>query len=109
VELAFFQALQLELILHGMLRKAGNDIIKVAVLEMQLIDALPQRFAIGHLRHGRFLLTDLTMNSIDLKKTKNEVSPRGVHAKLRRMLSNGCSTATAPVFERSSACRSSFT
>jgi hypothetical protein len=52
VKLALLQPLQLKLILDGASREAGNDVIEVAVLEVQLIDTLPEHFAVGHMYHG---------------------------------------------------------
>jgi hypothetical protein len=44
--------LQLQLVLNGALRKAGNDVIEVSVLQMQLVDALPEHFTVGGMYHG---------------------------------------------------------
>jgi hypothetical protein len=52
VQLAFLEALELQLVLNGALRKAGNDVIEVSVLQMQLVDALPEHFTVGGMYHG---------------------------------------------------------
>jgi hypothetical protein len=52
VQLAFLEALQLQLVLDGALREAGYDVIEVSVLEVQLIDTLPEHFTVGGMHHG---------------------------------------------------------
>ena len=52
-QLAFLQALELELVLDGINAKAGDDVVEVAVLEVQLVDALPEHFTVGRMYyHG---------------------------------------------------------
>ncbi len=60
VELALFQALELKLILNRVQREAGDDVVEVSVLEVQLIDTLPEHFTVGRMYHGQILHTDLT-------------------------------------------------
>jgi hypothetical protein len=72
IQLALLEPLELQLILNSTLGKAGNDVIEVSVLEMQLVDALPEHLTVGRSYHGQHLHTDLTKVSIDPKKTKNE-------------------------------------
>jgi hypothetical protein len=52
MKLALLEALQLQLILDGALREAGYDVIEVSVLEVQLVDTLPEHFAVGGMHHG---------------------------------------------------------
>jgi hypothetical protein len=80
VKLALLETLQLELVLDSALREAGNYVIEVAVLEMQLIDTLPEHFTVGGMYyHGRLPPYRLDEFSIDLKKTKNEtMRPRSL-------------------------------
>jgi hypothetical protein len=75
VKLAFLEALQLQLVLDGALRKAGNNVIEVAVLKVQLVNALPEHFTVGGMYHGHFPHTDFDALSISLKKIKNEMLP----------------------------------
>jgi hypothetical protein len=74
IQLALLEALELQLVLNSTLGKAGNDVIEVSVLEMQLIDALPEHFTVGRSYHGQHLHTDLTESSIDPTKIKNEAA-----------------------------------
>src|SRR5687767_6598534 len=71
VQLAFLEALQLELILDGALREAGYDVIEVSVLEVQLVEAVPEHFTVGGMYHGKVPAYRLAAPSIDLKKAKN--------------------------------------
>ena len=52
VQLPFFEPLQLKLVLNGIDREAGDNVIEVSVLEVQLIDALPEPFTVDHMYHG---------------------------------------------------------
>jgi hypothetical protein len=79
VKLALLEALQLQLILDGILREAGYDVIEVSVLEVQLVDTLPEHFAVGRMHHGMGPPYRLDEASIDRKKTKNEKC-RGAYA-----------------------------
>jgi hypothetical protein len=72
VQLAFLEALQLKLVLDGALREAGYDVIEVSVLEVQLIDALPEHFTVNGMHHWQVPPYRLDGPSIDLKKIKNE-------------------------------------
>jgi hypothetical protein len=51
-ELAFLEALQLQLILRGGLGEAGNDVIEVSVFGVQLMDPGPETFDVGGMYHG---------------------------------------------------------
>jgi len=52
LKLALLEPLQLKLILDGACGQAGDDVIQVSVLEMQLVDTLPEHFAVGRMYHG---------------------------------------------------------
>jgi hypothetical protein len=60
IQLALFEALELQLVLNGTLRKAGNYVIEVSVLQVQLINALAEHFTVGGMYHGHILHADLT-------------------------------------------------
>jgi hypothetical protein len=63
----------LELVLDRVLGKAGNDVIEVSVLQVQLIDTLAEHFTVGLMYyHGQNPPYRLDASSIALKKTKNE-------------------------------------
>jgi hypothetical protein len=51
-ELAFLEALQLQLILGGGLGEAANDVIEVSVFGVQLMDPGPETFDVGGMYHG---------------------------------------------------------
>jgi hypothetical protein len=74
IELALLEALKLELVLDRIYGKAGDDVVEVAVLEVQLVDAAPEHFTVGRMYyHGLgSSIPTMTRPSIDLKKTKNE-------------------------------------
>jgi len=59
VELALLETLKLELVLDGISAKAGDDVIEVSVLEVQLIDTLPEHFTVGRMYHWHAPHTDL--------------------------------------------------
>src|SRR5690349_18872915 len=80
VELAFLEALQLQLILDGALREAGYDVIEVPVLEVQLVDTLPEHFTVGGMYHGEVPPYRLDESQYRPKKNKKrgaESLPRG--------------------------------
>jgi hypothetical protein len=60
-EFAFLEALQLQLVLRGALRKAGNDVIKVSVLGVQLMDLGPETIDVGGMYHG--VISSIPANS----------------------------------------------
>jgi hypothetical protein len=63
-ELAFLEALQLELVLGGALREAKYDVIKVPVLCLQLIYFLLQTLNVGDMYHGRLSIQRYTRDSV---------------------------------------------
>jgi hypothetical protein len=51
-ELAFLESLQLDLVLGGALRQAGDYVIEVPVLGMQLVDLDFETVDVGGMYHG---------------------------------------------------------
>jgi hypothetical protein len=52
-ELAFLEALQLDLVLGGALRQAGDYVIEVPVFRLQLIDSDLEGLDFGGMYHGQ--------------------------------------------------------
>lgn len=89
IQLALFEALELQLILNSTLGKAGNNVIEVSVLEMQLVDTLPEHFTVGRSYHGNHLHTDLTIGQYRPKESKKRGARRGFQCLWRACFSVG--------------------
>jgi hypothetical protein len=53
IEFSFLEALQLELILGGALREAGDHVIEVPVFRLKLVNFLLESLDVGGMYHGR--------------------------------------------------------
>jgi hypothetical protein len=83
-ELAFLEALQLQLVLGGAMRQTGDDVIEVSMLYLQLVNSLLESLDVGGLYHGRHPPHQRYArdSSIDPMISKNE--PVTGHASERR-------------------------
>jgi hypothetical protein len=81
VKLALLQALELKLILDRIDREAGDYVIEVSVLEVQLVYALPEHFTVGRMYHGNVPPYRLDVLQYRPNKNKKRASPKSCQAR----------------------------